>query len=80
MPLDAVFADISGNPTNVSGHSMSDGAIDHAAVVTYEKLAEAGLSGAEIMEMLRATEPFLSNWARVEKTLSEMAAGSTAFD
>lgn len=73
MPLDAVFADISGDPEKVGGNLMSDEAVAHAASATFRQLSIAGLSACDILEIMRVTEPFRSNWTRSEQIVARAA-------
>lgn len=69
MPMDAIFADISGHPTQVGGDSISSDALEHAVITTFQHLRRTGLSAAAISEMLQAAEPFRSNWDAAERIL-----------
>lgn len=67
LPLDAVFADISGDPEKVGGEVMSEEALKHAVLATFRQLSAAGIPSPEIREMMRTNEPFQSNWPRTQQ-------------
>lgn len=62
IPVDSLFADISGQPEKIAGAVISDDSLGHAVSTTYMALLHAGIAGDDIVEMLRVTEPFRSNW------------------
>lgn len=62
MPVDALFADVSGSPEHVSGGTLSDDALLHAATTTFDTLSASGISRDDIFNMMQATEPFRSEW------------------
>ena len=71
LPLDAVFADISGDPAKVGGDVMSEEALEHAVSATFRQLSSAGIPTPEIMEIMRSNEPFRSNWPRSRQILDQ---------
>ena len=73
IPVDALFADVSGKPEQISGHAMSDEAFVHAVRITHKQLAETGISELDIVELLRTTEPFRSNWEATARVLEVIA-------
>ena len=73
LPMDALFADLGGEPERVAGNTLSDASLAYAVGKAHDKLAEAGQSGDSIAEMLRVAEPFRSNWERVEELLAGLA-------
>ena len=62
IPIDALFADTSSQPSLVAGQVMSREAMEHAVTTTYRYLLNAGLKSDDVVDMLHATEPFRSNW------------------
>lgn len=72
LPIDSLFADISAQPEAVSGSEISEQNLERALAATFQHLRESGLAPSDIVEMLRATEPFRSNWARAEMALAPM--------
>lgn len=66
LPMDALFADLGGEPDKVTGNALSDEALDHVVGTTVGKLLESGITDEEIIAMLKVTEPFRSNWGRAE--------------
>ena len=69
MPVDALFADVSGQPEQISGNAMSDDAFEHAVRITFDQLGQAGLSDSSIIDLLKVTEPFRSAWEETERLL-----------
>lgn len=61
LPMDALFADMGGDPERVNVAPASSDMLRHAVVATYERLAEAHLSPVQIREMMLVAEPFRSN-------------------
>ena len=66
LPLDALLADLSGEPERVEGSDVSDATLAHAVATTVAHLRAIGLSSEDMRDALRTTEPFRSNWERVE--------------
>lgn len=64
MPVDALFADVSGSPEHVSGGHLSDDGLHHAALTTFDTLSSSGIGREDILNMMQATEPFRSEWDR----------------
>jgi Histidine kinase-, DNA gyrase B-, and HSP90-like ATPase len=75
LPLDMLFADIGGTPDMISGSTTSDETLQHAVATTVRQLDHAGISLTEIIEMLKVTEPFKSNWNRSQELLAELELG-----
>jgi len=78
LPIDALFADISGNPAQVAGTPMSPEAIAHVAETTFRQLRGSGLAMGDIRAMLEVTEPFRSNWKVTERILAEVGVQDRA--
>jgi len=73
LPMDALFADLGGDPEQVRGNQVSDETLAHAVRVARGQLTAAGVSLEDITDMLSVTEPFRSNWEQVAGMLSELA-------
>lgn len=71
LPMDALFADLGGEPDKVTGNATSDETLRHAVNTTCKSLVESGISMNDIIEMMRVAEPFRSNWQRTEEILNE---------
>lgn len=67
-----LFADIGGAPDMISGSTTSDETLQHVVVTTARQLHDAGVSLADITEMLQLTEPFKSNWNRSKELLAQL--------
>ena len=80
LPLDALFADMGGNPDKVSGTAATDDMLRHALVTTYRQLILAGVTDRDIRIMVQAAEPFRSNWMRTEAILDTMSKGDETLD
>lgn len=72
IPIDSLFADVSGNPDKVSITKMSDGAFFEVVVTTFNTLRAGGLKSSEIEDMLSVTEPFRSRWPETTSKLDEL--------
>lgn len=72
LPMDALYADLGGEPDKVGGSRISDEALKNALEVTVGELAKTGTSMTEMREMLPFAEPFRSNWDRTEEMLNNM--------
>ena len=77
MPVDTLFADVSGSPEHVSGGHLSDDGLHHAALTTFDTLSGSGIGRADIINMMQATEPFRSEWDRVATILDKHRKDST---
>lgn len=64
MPVDSLFADVSGSPEHVSGGSLSEDSLKHVATTTFDTLSASGINRDDILNMMQATEPFRSEWDR----------------
>lgn len=76
VPIDSLFADVSGSPDKVSNAKMSDEAFIEVVVTTFRTLRAGGLKSSEIRDMLNATEPFRSSWLETTAKLDELDKGS----
>ncbi|MGI9361651.1 MAG: ATP-binding protein [Parasphingorhabdus sp.] len=75
IPIDALFADVSGQPENVSGGAISLESLEYAVAETIQSLSKSGLANEGIIEMLRVTEPFRSNWVRIVAIIETVTQG-----
>ena len=69
LPMDALFADLGGNPEKVAGNTTSDETLQYTVDTTVRRLREFGVPDDDIAKMLRFAEPFRSNWQRTEALL-----------
>lgn len=73
LPIDALFADVSGHPGSVTGAAMSPEAMEHAVIATFKQLLLVeDLSRKHILEMLRAAEPFRSHWELTQRVIRQI--------
>lgn len=79
VPMDAIFADLGGQPDKVTGTPLADDALEHVVNTTVAKLMETGVKTDDIMIMLKLTEPFRSNWDRAEELANKYILGGGAF-
>lgn len=70
LPIDAIFADTSDDPTHVTVSSMSADALDHAVMTTVAHLRKLGLPETDISGILQSTEPFRSQWHATNRFLT----------
>ena len=79
LPVDSLYADFGNDPNSVNMSSTSDDALRHVAVTTYEHLIIVReFKRDDVIEMMRVTEPFRSNWERTKKILKEIETGADA--
>lgn len=69
IPMDALFADISGQPGSVSGELMSPEALKHAVTATFEHLRNE-FGRESIIAMLKSADPFRSQWVLTERIVA----------
>lgn len=69
LPMDALFADLGGEPDKVYGNETSDETLQHVVTTTYKQLLDSAIKSDEVIEMMRLAEPFRSNWQRTEEIL-----------
>jgi hypothetical protein len=72
MPIDALFADVSGQPAEVAGNIMSEEALGGIVAATYRQLRRSSIGADDIAAMLQVTEPFRSNWELTAKRLDDL--------
>ena len=75
LPMDALFADLGGEPDKVTGNALSDDVLSHVVTTTVGKLLESGVKPDDIVAMLKVTEPFRSNWDRAEELANNCIRG-----
>jgi len=76
IPMDAIFADISGQPESVGGAELSQEALERAVRTTYQHLRREGMATEMIAEMLQATEPFRSSWPAAAAIISKLESAN----
>ncbi len=69
MPMDSLFADLAGDPEKVRGQAVADETLAHLIDVTVKGLRDATMSPDTTVAMMRAAEPFRSNWERAEPAI-----------
>ena len=73
LPIDALFADISGNPGNIAQSAMSLEALEHAVTATFNQLSRVErLTTANIYEMLKVAEPFRTHWDATQRVIRKL--------
>ena len=69
LPMDALFADLGGDSSEVVGDGTSEQALRYAAVTTFAHLSRTVKSMEDVLTMMKVAEPFRSNWERTEQIL-----------
>jgi hypothetical protein len=72
LPLDALLADLSGEPEKVGNAAVAEQSLGHALQLVMEHLRDSGLCNDDIRDALQVTEPFRSNWERAETILDSI--------
>ena len=75
LPMDALFADLGGDVDSVVGSATSEQALRYAALATFGHLRRTARSIEDVLTMMRAAEPFRSNWERTEQIVAECSNG-----
>ena len=75
LPIDALYADVGSSPQAVTGSGVGDSEFDEVVEATYRTLLGARYEHAQICTMMRAAEPWQSNWGVVEKRIDELRKG-----
>lgn len=70
IPMDALFADLAGDPEKVHGQAVADDTLLHLVGLTVKGLRDASMSAETTLAMMRAAEPFRSNWERAEPLIA----------
>ena len=71
LPMDALFADLGGDPESVVDDATSEQALRYAALATFGHLRRTARSIEDVLTMMRVAEPFRSNWERTEEIIRE---------
>ena len=71
LPMDALFADLGGDDNSVVAPVMEEGALRYAALTTFDYLTDADTTVETVLDMMRAAEPFRSNWDRTVQIINE---------
>lgn len=72
LPLDALLADLGNTPEAVVAEAITDESLESILRTTISELRKAGTDPSIIPDMLWVSEPFRSNWERVEPKLDKM--------
>lgn len=72
LPLDALLADLSGEPERVGNIGLSEESLEVALASTVSFLRARELNDAQLVDALRTTEPFRSNWERTAGLLNTL--------
>ncbi|MCG3776434.1 MAG: hypothetical protein JW395_3293 [Nitrospira sp.] len=72
LPMDALYADMGGDPDKISASALDDSALKSIIETTAQKLVATGITAENILLMFRVTEPFRSNWERTELMFNEL--------
>lgn len=75
LPMEALFADLGGDPTSVVSDAASEQALRCAAFTTFAHLSRMVKSEKGVLDMMKVAEPFRSNWERTEQILREDCNG-----
>lgn len=78
LPMDALFADLASSPESVRGEALNDDSLNSLLGITITGLLNAGVEMQMIPDTLRVTEPFRSNWDRVETLLEQTGRSFTS--
>lgn len=73
VPIDALFADVSSHPENVSAKELDDEKFSGLVRDTWHILRSGSISSDEIGEIMSSAEPFLSNWQTAEEIIDALA-------
>jgi hypothetical protein len=71
FPLDAMFADLSNHPTQVTQNEFSEGEFYELATSYLNLLKSSKISDTDIKKTLKSTEPFLSHQSFLDNFLNE---------
>jgi len=74
LPMEALLADLGGNPENVIPNEISEENLVYTIRTTVEQLLSKGVSKEQIFEMLNLAEPFKSNLDKTEQILERLFA------
>ena len=71
LPLDALFADIGGDPQSLVNATTSLESLEYAALSTFNHLNLFLHSRQDVLDAMKVAEPFRSNWEMTAKILSQ---------
>lgn len=71
LPLDALHADMAGNPEKMAADVVDHATLTQAVEATLLRLLERAFDLAEASAMLRDVEPFKSSWEATERIINE---------
>lgn len=74
LPIDAIYADLAASPESVRVERLADDTLEDLLAITYSGFLSAGFDSEELPGLLRAVEPFRSNWDRVEALLENLSS------
>ena len=72
LPVEALFADVSGNPQAVTPARVDARSLAALARTAWRSLGASGLADHEIVDVLRSVEPFSSSWESVADAVGEL--------
>lgn len=72
MPYDALFSDFGEGSENMAEAPTSDETLLHTVITTVNRLKEKGVQPKDVADMLKAGEPFRSNWTRTATILEQL--------
>lgn len=72
LPVDSLHADMLGNAETVKASDAEADALEQALHAMVPKLLEQGITETEVRSMLKTTDMFRNEWARLEPVLSRI--------
>ena len=73
LPLNALFADISANPTAIDQQISDPDIYDDLVRSTFVGLVRSAIDADLAMTMMEAVEPFKTKWAEAQKVIAEIS-------
>ena len=70
LPTDALFADMGGDPNKLARSATSAAALAYAVITTYRGLVDNGIPPGEVLNMMKAADPFRSAWPQTVDILN----------
>lgn len=80
LPLESLLVDLGDSPEKVTGHEVSDEALELLVRSTFESLTGSGVDLRTISLLLKSAEPYRSNWVRVEGLLDRFGSSQQGGD
>lgn len=77
LPLDMVFADVGNSPEQVGPEALTEEALAGSLQILVARLVDSGITMQSIIDMLKTTEPYKSDWERSQKILESMKIESS---